>query len=1006
MTKMFGIPMQNIMVTLLIITGFCLLSVAFIAWRQRVIFLMGLRNIPRRRAQTVLIVFGLMLATVIITSALTIGDTLAYSIKGAIYDHAGPVDLAVVRGQEENGRVAQREGAEAYFDRATYETLRGRVAGAASIDGLAPLLVEQVALVNQTAQLSEPVVTLTGIDAADAGGMGGVAALGGGTIDLAGLKEGEIVVNEWLAKNLAAKPGDQVTLFARNQPYNFTVARVARDGGLSGVGYLQTQGAIQGAVLLPARAAQTLAGQDGRYNAIAVSAKGDVEGGLRNEAAARDALRAATAGAGLGVDPIKRRNIDEAEAVGNVFTSFFLIFGLFAIAAGVMLIFLIFVMLAAERRGEMGMARAVGTKRRGLIQSFVAEGAAYDLAAAGVGALLGVGVAFGITAAMGRIFSAWDDAPAITPHIEPRSLAVAYSLGVVVTFLTIAVSSWRVSRLNIVAAIRDLEDQKRPGGTWKGLALGLLGVALGAFMAANAGTKAAPFMGGVSLIILASTLILRRLRLPQRLIYTLAGAALVLFWGLPAKQFERIFGKYEGDIEMFFISGIMMIAGAVLLIVNNSELILAGTNAVARFARRFVPALRMGTAYPMASRFRTGLTLYMFALIIFVLVVMAGIQTNVDKIYNDPAKQTGGWDVTGQVLPTNPVPGGGLRGALAAGGVAVSDIEGIGGAAHLEAEETQVRTLAGQRPASGYAVNRVDDGWLASTGYHLSHRAEGYADDAAVWAALRGDPNLVVIDIYGVPGNDADGDDSIGKWKVEGITASKNTFAPVQVELRSAATGKARTVTIIGVTDTVIWPSVGMYVNGRAFDDLYGPRPVTDYLFKLRDGVDDRAMAKSIEAALLAHGMQAESIHERVARENGASAGFFTLLKGFIGLGLVVGIAALGVVAFRSVVERRQQIGMLRAIGFGRGMVSAAFLVESLFITGLGIVAGVTMGIILSYNLFNGGGFSNGEASGFIIPWGQVALFSGIALVAALLMTIIPSRQAGNIEPAEALRYE
>ena len=52
------------------------------------------------------------------------------------------------------------------------------------------------------------------------------------------------------------------------------------------------------------------------------------------------------------------------------------------IAAGVMLIFLIFVMLAAERRAEMGMARAVGTKRRHLIQQFLFEGYVYDLGAA------------------------------------------------------------------------------------------------------------------------------------------------------------------------------------------------------------------------------------------------------------------------------------------------------------------------------------------------------------------------------------------------------------------------------------------------------------------------------------------------------------------------------------------------------------------------------------------------------------------------------------------------
>jgi cell division protein FtsL len=43
MTKMFGIPMQNIMVTLLIITAVCLSSVLFIAWRNRTMFWLGRR---------------------------------------------------------------------------------------------------------------------------------------------------------------------------------------------------------------------------------------------------------------------------------------------------------------------------------------------------------------------------------------------------------------------------------------------------------------------------------------------------------------------------------------------------------------------------------------------------------------------------------------------------------------------------------------------------------------------------------------------------------------------------------------------------------------------------------------------------------------------------------------------------------------------------------------------------------------------------------------------------
>src|SRR3712207_3919109 len=95
MEKLFGIPMATIMVVLVGLLGLCLLAVAYVALRNRVIFAMGLRNVPRRRAQTALIVIGLMLSTLMISAALATGDTINDSIDNEVYRVFGQVDETV-----------------------------------------------------------------------------------------------------------------------------------------------------------------------------------------------------------------------------------------------------------------------------------------------------------------------------------------------------------------------------------------------------------------------------------------------------------------------------------------------------------------------------------------------------------------------------------------------------------------------------------------------------------------------------------------------------------------------------------------------------------------------------------------------------------------------------------------------------------------------------------------------------------------------------------------------
>jgi putative ABC transport system permease protein len=128
-------------------------------------------------------------------------------------------------------------------------------------------------------------------------------------------------------------------------------------------------------------------------------------------------------------------------------------------------------------------------------------------------------------------------------------------------------------------------------------------------------------------------------------------------------------------------------------------------------------------------------------------------------------------------------------------------------------------------------------------------------------------------------------------------------------------------------------------------------------------------------------------------------------MQAFMGLGLVVGIAAVGVIAFRTVVERRQQIGMLRAIGYKKSMVSLSFLMESSFVTVLGVSSGTLLGLWLAYFLVTGDDFP-GDGNRFYIPWLEITVINALTLVASVFMTVIPSRQAASVPTAEALRYE
>ncbi|HEX3721579.1 MAG TPA: FtsX-like permease family protein [Nitrolancea sp.] len=991
---MFGVSMTSIMIVLLILLAICLSSGLWVLWRQRVIFKMGMRNIPRRPAQTTLIIIGLMLSTLIVSAALTTGDTLNNTITSVVYNLMGRTDELIVLSPGNKDANNTNVGS-SFFTQDLTAQLRSKIDPKAPIDGMMPMLIDSVPTIDMRNKLHEPALSLTGIDPSDIAAFGGINDQHGNSVDINSLPADGVVLSKTAADKLDAQVGDALTVYTGNQPHTLKVSAIADDSLMTGM----TDPGGSGGFAMPLARAQALTGHTGQISLIAVSNTGGVKDSTSKSDAAVAAIDNAIGSQPYRAVAIKKSAVHTAEIAGNAFTSIFLVLGLFSIAAGVLLIFLIFVLLAAERKPEMGMARAVGMKRRQLTQMFLAEGIAYDLVAALVGSALGVGVAFLIVELMGRIIGGGLN---IAPVATWRSLIIAYSLGVIVTFFTISISSWRVSRLNIVAAVRDLPDAPKARAGWRWLILGILGIVVGALLmlVGRSTHEAFAFTSGVSLVPLSAAIALRRFGVRARPLYTVASLLVLAYWLAPNGWVEWMSGKLNGGFEMFFVSGIMMVAAATIAIIWNIEILTGLVGFLGRTFSRWLPAVKTAIAYPSASKGRTGMTIAMFSLIIFSLVMMATINANFVQIFTTD-KAGAGWDIQATQAPTNPINN--FTQALSQNGVDTSKIKSVGRVASVDGADSQVQA-PGATKATTYAVDGVSTDWINNADAPLETRATGYATDTDIWNAVRDNPNFAVIDANALASGF--GSDS-NSYHLANVKQGDKTMSPTQVVVTDPANGASKTVTIIGILDSKVSMFTGLFINASSFDQVYAKPDQISYYVQVASGVNAKTYAQSIEAGLITYGVQADSIHEELKKSSSTEQGFLYLIEGFMGLGLLVGIAALGVVSFRSVVERRQQIGMLRAIGYQQKMVSASFLIESSMITILGVASGSILGLTLAYQLITSPDFS-GTTTGtsFVVPWLVIAAFVLVSVGASLLMAYIPSRQASNVTIADALRYE
>jgi putative ABC transport system permease protein len=559
--------------------------------------------------------------------------------------------------------------------------------------------------------------------------------------------------------------------------------------------------------------------------------------------------------------------------------------------------------------------------------------------------------------------------------VRPGSLAAAFAIGLVISVVTVWATSLRIGRLNVIRALRDTPPPPRPVPA-RPSRTAAAGVLLGCVLFALSVATSEPVLALVGPALVAwSAVPLLTPTVGQRAAVTGPCLLLVIYGVTAFAVLPSVFRA--ADIPVFFVQGVLLVFSAVAVVVRNDDQFHRVSERLSASGRGL--ALRLGLANPLAKRFRTALLLGMYALIMFVLVFMAVFAAVFRAQAPTLTEQTrAGYDLRVDSNPGNPVTANQLE----------ADADVLAAAPILLADaQFQIDPTA---DAQSQRLGGFDSSLLDRGAPHLTLRDARFATDEAAWRAVLASPDLAIV-----PG---------GFLSSGGGPPRRTIDLGTRLTLIDPASGRRHPITVVGIDGDLDPAENGAMVAASAIPTFVDRSSASRFYVAVRPGADAESVGQRLQGALLVNGAKVDSFRSLVESRLGRQTDFISLLEGFLALGLVIGIAGLGVVMVRAVRERRREIGMLRAMGFAALVVRRAFLIEAAFIAVQGIVVGALLGIVTGFSVLSNSSTFGDQHLAFTVPWLPILGLAAVALFASLLAVLVPARQASRIKPAVALR--
>ncbi len=786
------------------------------------------------------------------------------------------------------------------------------------------------------------------------------------------LNDNEILVNEWVAEDLAVAAGDSVTLSyyivdpdeqlqtrhtrlrvsgvvamtgsgadrgltpdypgiqgARNigdwsTPFPVDLNRIrARDEA-----YWEQHGATPKAFVGIEAGARMWSNRFGEMTSFRIAAAPDNDLATTTalfERALLQQLRPQQAG--FVFQPVREQGLRAAEGATD-FSMLFIGFSLFIITAALLLVVLLFRLNVEQRLRELGLLMAVGFTVALVRRRFLLEGIALAL----VGGIIGMAGSLGYGWAMlAGLRHLWQDAvgtPDLQLHVEASSLVGGLVFSVVIVAASILVAVRRYSRLPVRSLLA----------------------------------------GSASSLSIQST---GRRRSPVAVLFALcAGAGALLANGADSSH----------AAGLFFFSGAALL-GCGLSVCSSWMKGRVRVNASSISTLGGI-GVRMGVRNIGRHPGRSMLAVSLIACACFVIVAVGASGRDFDDVGKDVAT-TGGFALLAEteipLFQSLTTSSGRDELALSLGVKSVLSQSRVFAFRNRSGEDASCLNL--YRPERPRVLG-VPDEFIQRGGFHFK-QVESFPQAVVAkenpWSLLNLDLGPGTIPVFG--------DYNSARWILhldvgDRLTLDVNPDG-AQVELL-----------LVGLLDRSVFQSE-LLMSMENFERYFPAESGFGfYAFDVPAELDAAGLAVDLERDLEAYGFDVMAASERAARFQAVENTYLSTFQTLGGLGLLLGTLGLAIVSIRNALERTGELAVQRAFGFTRTRLYRMLLTESgvLLLTGVVLGTGCALAAVLPH------------LGGTAMPWKSLAVTLGLVVAAGMASAAIAALLAMQAKLLPALK--